>query len=256
MASFDLEKDRVERLLARLGLLGFTLTDPGTAPETGIDVVAELSDGRRIGIQVTEIDPHQKPGKARKQENGLAKAADGRPYGSWAQNDTAMVLGAFRNAVEKKIKIAARYAFDGVDEVWLLMCGGVPEAPVSTFIMSSWISAADLDTVSAADLQASKYSQCFFLPIIGTEHAFYRWAKGVGWQKSTRSDEMGDDPRPGYVASLFRAVNQEELDRLTDAEAMRIWREFYPEQRGFLSFMRRWAAKLLRFLKAGHVERS
>jgi hypothetical protein len=174
MASFAQERDRVERLLARLGLVGFALSDPGTSPETGIDVIAELSDGRRIGIQVTEIDPHQRPGTARKQEKEAAEEAGDGLYGGWGQNDTAVVLQAFGQAVRKKIKISARHAFDNVDEVWLLVCGGVPEAPVSTFIMSSWISAADLDVASGADLQASKYAQCFFLPA-GSDEAGQRF---------------------------------------------------------------------------------
>jgi len=227
MASFAQERDRVERLLARLGIVGFTLTDPGTVPETGIDVVAELSDGRCVGVQVTEIDPHQKPGVARGDEMRLAKAADGKPYGAWAQNDTDVIFAAFGRAIRKKIAIAAQHQFDGFDEVWLLVCGGVPEAAVSTFVMSSWISGNDLNLASSFDLQASKYSQSFFLPIIGAEHVFYRWIKGAGWKKSVMLEPMADTPRPAYVEALARAAgNPDEVDRLRDAEVARILKEF------------------------------
>jgi hypothetical protein len=69
MAShFERERHLVALLMQRLGLTEIDFNDPN-APgrESGADVLA-VFDGRRIGIQVTEIDTGSVPGQARGEE--------------------------------------------------------------------------------------------------------------------------------------------------------------------------------------------
>jgi hypothetical protein len=92
MTKLDREKALADHLLNRLGLNSAAIYDPNaTCPETGIDVRVELSDGQKIGIQVTEIDPHPVPGSSRAKEKDIAKTAPGKPYGMFAQNDAGVV---------------------------------------------------------------------------------------------------------------------------------------------------------------------
>src|SRR5262249_53781412 len=140
MASFGREKTLVGHLLDRYRLrLQGEATNPNVVgQETGIDVALRLVDGRRIGIQVTEIDPWAVPGSSRAQEKAIAKMAPAKPYGMWGQNDPSVVLDAIAKIIKRKVEIAAGHSFDGFDEVWLLICAGVPEygATVSTFVMT------------------------------------------------------------------------------------------------------------------------
>ncbi len=151
MASFKREETLVRHLLDRLGLGDAATDDPNMAGnETGVDVTVRLADLRTIGVQVTELDPYAVPGSARGQEKAIAKAASGRPYFMWGQNDPSVVLDAIARAITRKVEIAAKHSFDGYDEVWLLLCGGVPEhgAVVSTFVMTPWLSAGDLNSAT------------------------------------------------------------------------------------------------------------
>jgi hypothetical protein len=88
VASFEREEALVEHLLRRSNLRCNALSDPNASGlETGMDVVAHLADGRTIGIQVTEIDPHVVPGKARAEEKRIAGQSQGSVYAMWTQND-------------------------------------------------------------------------------------------------------------------------------------------------------------------------
>jgi hypothetical protein len=62
MASFEKEKGRVVLLMERLGIAPGDYLDPNAtrAGQTGADVIA-IIDGRRIGIQVTDIDTGEVP---------------------------------------------------------------------------------------------------------------------------------------------------------------------------------------------------
>jgi hypothetical protein len=147
MASFEREKDLVGRLLDRWPLHGEAVNPNVGGRETGIDVAVRLADGRMVGVQVTEVDPNAIPGSARAQEKAIAKTASGKPYAMWAQNGPSIALSAIRRTIKRKVEIAARHSFDRFGEVWLLICAGVPEhgAVVSTFLMTRWLSAEDLN---------------------------------------------------------------------------------------------------------------
>jgi hypothetical protein len=66
---FAREKGLVELLMRRRGLSVDQYIDPQQEAndETGADVIAVI-EGRRIGIQVTELDNGEKPGRARAAE--------------------------------------------------------------------------------------------------------------------------------------------------------------------------------------------
>jgi hypothetical protein len=229
MASFEREKVLVQLLLDRLGLHG-SLSDPNAGmPETGIDVLVHAGV-RTIGIQVTEADPHPEAGAARAQEKRAAGTDTSKVYAGWAQNDPQVVLDSLFRSISRKVAIVGRHSFASVSEVWLLICAGIPEhgAAISTFVMTPWLSAADMDRATHSVLQQSKYHRCFFLAILGAEQVFYRWERNCGWEKSVKLDDSFEVPREAYVNSLYRAASAgdwQEVDRLCDEECKKVLRE-------------------------------
>jgi len=77
-------------------------------------------DRRVVGIQVTEIDPHTEPGRARAEEKRIAGTDRNSVYCGWGQNNPQLVLESLVRTIRRKVKIAAQHSFEGVDEVWLL----------------------------------------------------------------------------------------------------------------------------------------
>jgi hypothetical protein len=231
MASFEREQALVRHLLDRLALGDATTDNPNAAgEETGVDVAVRIADGRIVGVQVTEVDPYALPGSARAQEKAVAQTAPGKPYGMWGQNDPAVVLYAIARAITRKVGIAAKHSFDGYNEVWLLLCAGIPEhgAAVSTFVMTPWLSAEDLNSATDSLLQGSRYDRCFLLPILGAEQAFYPWSKSSRWEKRVKLDDIRDVPRAAYVDSLMKAAEAgdwREVDRLCDEECREVLTE-------------------------------
>jgi hypothetical protein len=208
MASFKREEALVKHLLARLDLDGATTENPNLGGnETGVDVAVRLPDCRSIGVQVTEIDPHLIPGSARAREKKIAKTSPEKPYFMWAQNDPAVVLDAIARAITRKAGIAATHSFDGYDEVWLLICGGIPEhgSVVSTSVMTPWLSQGDLNSATDSLLKTSKYDRCFFLPILASEQAFYPWDRASRWEKHVKPEDISQIPRQVYVDSMMKA---------------------------------------------------
>lgn len=230
MASFEREKALVGHLLDQLHLQGKAINLNAAGQETGIDVAVRLADDRVIGVQVTEIDPYVIPGSSRAQEKRVAQSAPARPYDMWGQNNPSVVLNAITRTVTRKVEIVTKHSFDGYDEVWLLICAGVPEhgAVVSTFVMTPWLSAEDLNSATDNVLQGSKYSRCFLLPILGAEQAFYPWDRDSRWRKHVQLEDIRHVPREAYVNSLMKAAesgNWQEVDRLCDEECRKVLSE-------------------------------
>ncbi len=227
MVSFEQERARAEELLLRLRLdLSTPVINPNEQgkPDKGVDCVANLKDGRKIGIQVTELDPWSAPG-TRGDERRLA--ADGQ-YGMFAQNSPDIVLGAIRCTIERKVKIAASHEFDWLSEVWLLVCTGIPESPVATFAPTGALRPEDIERRSAEILRESKYHWCFLLPLLGIEKAFYQRQRGRVWEKSVELSDISQQPRGRYVQDLIAACDAgevEEFDRLTRQEVKRALRD-------------------------------
>jgi hypothetical protein len=112
--------------MQRLGITPDEYRDPNTtAGETGADVIVVVA-GRRIGIQVTDLDNGEAAGKARAAEARLARDAAKRnsTYGTWVQNDPGKII----DAIVRRFAPKARMSFAGFDEFWQLMCAGVPES--------------------------------------------------------------------------------------------------------------------------------
>lgn len=231
MASFEREEELVRRLLVRLGIDNAATEDPNAdRPETGIDVMVRLADLRTIGVQVTEVDPYPKPGSARAQEKAIAKVAPNKPYGMCGQNNPSVVLDAIARVITRKAKIAAKHSFDGYDEVWLLLCGGIPEygALVSTSIMTPLLSAEDLNSVTDSLLHNSKYDQCFLLPILAPEKALYQWNRATSWKKHIQPEDISQVPSQTYVDAITKAAgakNWQEVKRLAIEEGQKVLAE-------------------------------
>ena len=207
-ARFEREKGLVEYLFRRLKLEVSSMTNPNaSAGETGVDVRVHLVGGLSIGVQVTEIDPHPKPGKARAQERRVLRSNSGGTYGGWGQNDLKIMLDSLFRTVERKADIAAQHLAREGEKTWLLICGGIPGAPVSTFVVSPWLSVVDMNSSTHDILQKSKFDRCFFFPIIAVEQAFYRWQRNRGWEKSVRLEEARQKSNEAYVNSLLLAAN-------------------------------------------------
>lgn len=231
MASFKREDALVRHLLSRLSLGDATTDDPNAAgDETGVDVTVHLADLRTIGVQVTEVDPYAVPGSARGQEKVVAKTASGSPYFMWGQNDPSVVLDAIARSITRKVEIAAKHSFDEYDEVWLLLCGGIPEhgAVASIFLMTPLLSTVDLNSATDGLLRGSTYARCLLLPILGAEQAFYPWDRASRWEKHVRLVDISHVPRGTYVDSMMKAAesgNPQEVDRLCDEECWKVLAE-------------------------------
>jgi hypothetical protein len=187
VASFEKEKGRVMLLMQRLGLTPAEYRDPSArgAGETGADVVVDIA-GRRIGIQVTDLDTGEVAGTARSAETkrALEAVARGSTYNTWAQNDPGKIMDAIVRSLTRK----ARMSFAGFDEFWLLICAGVPEwgAIGATSVMTPWLTTDALDAATLQILAASKYSRAFIHAVLGVEEkALYQWHRGASWSKST-----------------------------------------------------------------------
>ena len=226
------EKDLVERLLFRLRLNWQAPSDPNAdGKETGIDVIVPLNDGRIIGVQVTMLDPHPEPGKARAREKRIAGPTP-IVYGDLAQNNPQIYLDALVSTIKRKIDIAEQHSFEGLDltEKWLLVCAGIPEpgAAISTTVMTQWLHEHNIERVTGGVLQQSKYDRCFFLPILGSERALYKREKNLAWEKVVSLDDLHDVPRTAYMNDLTLAAaadDQQEMDRLLDEEVSDTLRE-------------------------------
>jgi hypothetical protein len=190
-SKFETEKAKVTLLMQRLGRTFEAYEDPntgrGAAGESGADVIA-IDAGRRIGVQVTDLDTGSRPGKARAEESKLARNAQAQAttYSTWGQNDPAKLVDAFARSVTRK----ARMSFSGFDEFWLLICAGVPTSGAigSTFAMTPWIETSALDTATLPDLERSKYTRAFLRSILGVENqVVFEWRRGERWSKSALS---------------------------------------------------------------------
>lgn len=188
-ARFEREKTLVELLMQRLGKPVDDLRDPNALAgrETGADVLL-LCNGRRIGIQVTEIDTGRVQGHARAAEKKAFGDSGLATYGAWAQNDRDELLAVVHRAISRKVGIAQTHSFDNFDDVWLLVSAGVPEmgAIASTLIMSPLIDPAALDAATSDCLNRSKYRRAYLHCIVGVERALYRWQRDGRWTKEVQ----------------------------------------------------------------------
>jgi|SRR5215468_6873048 len=191
---FEREKHLVALLMQRLGRTECHYHDPN-APghESGVDVLA-MSNGCRIGIQVTEVDTGLIKGVARGEEKKLWRISNPGAYAVWAQNDSRIILESIRGAISRKVAIANAHTFDQFDDVWLLVSAGIPEmgSIASTLIISLGLHAGALDMATLDLLSRSKkYKRAYLHCILDVERALYSWRRGGRWEKQIQQD-LGD----------------------------------------------------------------
>jgi hypothetical protein len=190
-AQFERERYLTELLMQRLGRLALDYHDPNAdaGREIGADVLVVL-DGRRRGIQVTEIDTGPVPGHARAEEKKTCRASGLAAYAVLEPFDRDKQLASIQRAIAGKVEIAERHSFDEFDDVWLLVSAGVPEmgAIASTLVMSPLFAAAALDAVTLDCLARSKYERAYLHCILDVEHALYSWQRGGRWEKEVQQE--------------------------------------------------------------------
>ena len=101
----------------------------------------------------------------------------------------AKQLSRIDEAITRSISRKAVHTTDaGFDQVWLLIACGVPDlgSVVSTLVMTSWLTTANLDSATLTDLQKSKYDRVFIHSMLGVEGALYSWEPGQRWQKTVQ----------------------------------------------------------------------
>jgi len=230
VAKYERERALVELFMRRRGPTAETYIDPNeeAGDETGADVIA-IVGGRRIGIQVTELDTGDVRGRARASEKADWSDAQSRgqgTYGAWAQNDSSKLVAAIARAVTAKMQQVV-----GCDEAWLLISASLPELGTlaSTFIITQWLPADVLETATANHLAACNYAQAFLHVIVGSEDALYCWSAGSQWQKQTRQDEIGDKAKGFFELRNNPSELQgwlSDLEGKTDKEIEKVRREF------------------------------
>ena len=228
-SKFEHEKSRVVLLMRRLGLVPAEYRDPQTGKhardETGADVIA-LIEGRRVGIQVTDLDTGRSPGKARAAEAKLARDAEkrGSTYATWPQNQPDRMIAAVARTISRK----SRMSFAGFDDFWLLVCCGVPQfgAIASTLVLTAWLDTEALDAATAQSLTASKYTRAFIHVALGfEEQVLYQWQRGGSWSKSTLAVPPQDQGR-----SFWDCRRDPDLLRDPDGWRDRELRRFFAER--------------------------
>jgi hypothetical protein len=191
MASqFERDKHLVELFMQRQGWSPFEYHDPNTqARQTGADVLI-VSGGRRIGIQVTEIDTGERRGRARAKERKEWRDSNLSTYCTSAQSDTNKLLAAITRDILGQVRKAENYTFNEFDAVWLLASAGIREmgSLASTLVISLGLHASALDVATLDHLSRSKYERAYLHCMLGVERALYSWQKGGRWEKQIQQE--------------------------------------------------------------------
>jgi len=185
MAEFKREQYCVEQLANALTLPSdLKYLDPRQVHgrETGIDVIV-VGGGLNIGFQVTEYDGGEGvttlgKGKMRAEEKSLRRRAQAGVYAGWGSSHFE---DAFSSRVAEKAQKSLKYDFSEVDQIWLLISAGLPDAPVATFLPHFHISVDILNTTTSILLTASRYDGAFLHVIMGD--AIFEWGRETQWLK-------------------------------------------------------------------------
>jgi hypothetical protein len=229
-AKYERERALVELLMHRRGLVAESFIDPNqeAGDETGADVIA-IVGGRRIGVQVTELDTGDIPGRARVSEKASwseAQELGQGTYAGWAQNDLSKLVSAIARAIASKIQQIV-----GCHEAWLLVSASLPEpgALVSTFVVTQWLPTKALDAATINHLAKCEYTHAFLHTIVGIEDALYWWQAGGNWQKQTGQEQVRDHATGFFALRDNPSELQEwmtDLEGKTDEEVEKVRCEF------------------------------
>ena len=226
---FAHEAPLAARLLDRLRIRADApLTNPNLSGESGADVLAIIV-GKRIGIQVTQIDnAYSLPGVTdapivgRGAEKRLAREC--QTYAGFAESDPAKIVANIAAAIRPK----ALHRVTGFDGLWLLVAAGVPEigSVISTFVLSAHLSLAHLDAATGSDLVQSSYDRVFLLPVLDVERALFQWAKPSGpWRVEVQPDAAPSLSFDELIARAQEATRSGDLDAWTDREVQKVLAE-------------------------------
>jgi hypothetical protein len=226
---FAHEAPLATRLLDRLRITpDAPLTNPNLNGESGADVLA-IVGGKRIGIQVTQIDNGYSlpsvtdaPIMGRGAEKRLAREC--QTYAGFAENDSAKIVANIAAAIGRK----ALHRVTGFDELWLLVVAGVPEtgSVISTFVLSTHLSPTHLDAATGHDLMQSSYNRVFLLPVLSVERTLFQWAKPSGpWLVDVEPDAAPSLSFDQLMARAHEAVLSGDLDAWTDREVQNVLAE-------------------------------
>ena len=180
---FEIEKLKVESLMALLGHRDFSSFNPNLTEETGIDVVTELK-ARRIGFQVTDFHSDEGGESAqggsglRRQESKRVK--QGLPAVAYVNPDP--MPGLVQRIKDKLKKGWSKKDFPQVN---LLIAASLPNLPgiVSTFIWGPRLDPAKLNSELSPLLHDSNYAAVYLYNM--NQKLVYRWSRNVGWEKLT-----------------------------------------------------------------------
>jgi len=142
------------------------------------DVRVTTSSGR-LAVEATEVHwgIGSKGGSpTRQREEAAIRAGVVRTFS--AESDP---IPAIVRAVESKC--GKRYSVDG-DDLWLLLLGGSPAAPASTFIFTPFLDLARLSDRTHEQLGRSAFSRCYlFCELTERGQALYAWDRDSSWQQ-------------------------------------------------------------------------
>ncbi|MBI3480364.1 MAG: hypothetical protein HY016_08435 [Nitrosomonadales bacterium] len=181
---FEYECEIAKRFLDVVGISYVDLADPLETfkKETGADVHARLSSGKKIGIQVTVFHSDEDSAKngseaCRGQEEKDKKLGIIQTYGVPTDYRPAL-----RKRIGEKISKAQNYSFSEFDEVWLVVAASLPQvgAMASTTMLSLFIDADELNNDHHEALSHSKYSAAFLY--IFNEGKIFQWQPLTKWQ--------------------------------------------------------------------------
>jgi hypothetical protein len=166
-------------------LTRFNITNIRRGPDArGLDVLFDL-DGRTIGVQHTVFhsDEGHIPGKrgspARAKEEGIARATEA-PFGLFGKFDYRPAL---RLRIDEKIAKATEHDNPRlIGETWLVISANVNRwgAAASTMIAADVLRTADLNALSHAELDASKF-ECVCL-VLHLDRIVWGWDRPSGWR--------------------------------------------------------------------------
>lgn len=190
----------VERLLASLQLqyAEISKSDPPRP-----DVIALLHDGRRLGVEVTEVHARghvasETRGKSLQAiEKHKLREAQGGSYALW-QGAPEPVDAIAHRIREKNSKT---YAVEDGEELWLLLVANMAEhGKAATFLLPDFVSVEQLnkEMVAAPTMFARIYLQ-FQLPA-----GLFEWTHPAGW-KVLQRPVMFHDANP--ILGILRGAS-------------------------------------------------
>lgn len=153
----------------------------------------------RIAVEATEV--HWGVGSrggspTRQKEEAAIRAGVVRTFGA----GTDPIPGIVR-AIESKC--GKRYSVDG-DDLWLLLVGGSPAAPGSTFVFPPFLDLKRLAALTHERLARSGFSRCYlFCELAVPDPALYGWDRDSSWQQIVPASTGSGSARPSARRALI-----------------------------------------------------